>query len=36
MDLGRVFVKTPGWKVDSGGRLYIEDNVLRFKIEFYR
>ncbi len=31
--LGRVLAKAPGWRVDSGGTLYVEGDALIFKLD---
>ncbi len=31
--LGRVLAKAPGWRIDSGGDLYIEDDALTLKLD---
>ena len=33
IELGRVLAKAPGWRIDSGGNLYIENDTLTFKLD---
>jgi len=33
IDLGRVLVKAPGWRIDSGGKLLIDANAPVFEID---